>query len=183
MTDLTRLLDRATGGDQQSKNDLFADMYQDLRRLASARLKRSANVVLLDTTSLVHESYLRFLKAGALQAQDRVRFLAYAARVMRSVVIDFVRESQAERRGGGALHVTLDTGVADSVTTGQTEVMKVSEALDALAKTDARLVQLIEMKYFAGYSERDIAECLGTSERSLRREWQKARLLLHAALK
>lgn len=183
MIDLTRLLDRATGGDQQSKNDLFADMYQDLRRLASARLKRSASVVLLDTTSLVHESYLRFLKSGALQAQDRARFLAYAARVMRSVVIDFVRESQAERRGGGALHVTLDTGVADSVTAGQTEVMKVSEALDALAKTDARLVQLIEMKYFAGYSERDIAECLGTSERSLRREWQKARLLLHAALK
>jgi RNA polymerase sigma factor (TIGR02999 family) len=183
MSDLTQLLDRATGGDQQSKSALFADMYQDLRRLASARLKRSANVVLLDTTALVHESYLRFLKAGELEARDRARFLAYAARVMRSVVIDFVRESQAWRRGGEAVHVTLNTDVADSATAGETEVMRVSEALDVLAKTDARLVQLVEMKYFAGYSERDIAECLGTSERTLRREWQRARLLLHAALK
>jgi RNA polymerase sigma factor (TIGR02999 family) len=182
MSDLTQLLDRATGGDQ-TKSALFADMYQDLRRLASARLKRSANVVLLDTTSLVHESYLRFLKAGELEAQDRARFLAYAARVMRSVVIDFVRQAQAERRGGEAVHVTLNTGVVDSVPAGETEVIRVSEALDVLAKTDERLVRLVEMKYFAGYSERDIAECLGTSERTLRREWQRARLLLHAALK
>jgi RNA polymerase sigma factor (TIGR02999 family) len=183
MSDLTQLLERATGGDQQSKSALFADMYQDLRRLASSRLKRSGRGVLLDTTSLVHESYLRFLKAGDLRAEDRARFLAYAARVMRSVVIDFIRESRAERRGGDAEHVTLNTNVADSVAAGETEVVKVSEALDVLAKTDERLVQIVEMKYFAGYSERDIAECLGTSERTLRREWQKARLLLHAALK
>lgn len=183
MSDLTELLDRATGSDQQGKSALFADMYQDLRRLASARLKRSANVVLLDTTALVHESYLRFLKAGELEARDRARFLAYAARVMRSVVIDFVREAQAGRRGGEAVHVTLNTDVADSATAGETEVMRVSEALDVLAKTDERLVQLVEMKYFAGYTEREIAECLGISERTLRREWQRARLLLHAALK
>jgi DNA-directed RNA polymerase specialized sigma24 family protein len=102
---------------------------------------------------------------------------------MRSVVIDFVRESQAKRRGGGAPHVTLNTGVVDSVAAGETEVLRVSEALDALGKSDERLVCIVEMKYFAGYTEQDIAACLGTSERTLRREWQRARLLLFAALK
>ena len=100
MNDLRQLLDKAIDEDRDGKGVLFAEMYQDLRRMAHARLKRSANVVMLDTTSLVHESYLRFLGAGKFQVEDRGRFLAYAARVMRSVVIDFVRESQAKRRGG-----------------------------------------------------------------------------------
>jgi len=183
MSDLTQLLDKAVDDDRDTKSALFAEMYEDLRRLAHARLKRAGHVVLLDTTSLVHESYLRFLGAGDLRSQDRSRFLAYAARVMRSVVIDFVRESQAKRRGGGAPHVTLNTGVVDSVAAGETEVLRVSEALDALGKSDERLVCIVEMKYFAGYTEQDIAACLGTSERTLRREWQRARLLLFAALK
>lgn len=150
--------------------------------MASQRLRRLGPVTLLDTTSLVHESYLRFLNAGNLNAQDRSRFLAYAARVMRSVVIDFVRESQAERRGGDLVQVTLNTEVGAATSEDAGTILKVSEALDALASSDERLVQLVEMKYFAGYNEREIAECLGISERTLRREWQRARLLLHAAL-
>jgi RNA polymerase sigma factor (TIGR02999 family) len=183
MNDPKQLLDKAIDGDRDTKSALFVEMYEDLRRLAHARLKKAGPVVLLDTTSLVHESYLRFLGAGSLRNHDRSRFLAYAARVMRSVVVDFVRESQAKRRGGEAPHVTLNTAVGDSVAAGESEVLRVSEALDALARTDERLVRIVEMKYFAGYNEQDIAACLGTSERTLRREWRRARLLLFAALK
>jgi len=183
MTDLTQLLRQAMEGERRDKGALFASLYPELRRMASARLKRSAQVAHLDTTSLVHESYLRLVGAGQLRADDRGRFLAYAARVMRSVVIDFIRESRAERRGGVAVHVTLNTNVEESVAANESDVLRVSEALDALAATDEQLVRLVEMKYFAGYNERAIAEILGTSERTMRRDWQRARLLLHAALK
>jgi RNA polymerase sigma factor (TIGR02999 family) len=183
MGNLTELLEKATHSDETGKNALFADMYQDLRRLASARLKRSGKITHLDTTSLVHESYLRFLKVGELAEQDRALFLGYAAKVMRSVVIDFVRESQASRRGGEAIHITLNADEEGSVIAGETEVIRVNEALDELSKTDERLVQIVEMKYFAGYTEKEIAKCLGTSERTLRRDWQRARLLLRDALK
>lgn len=182
MADITRLLDRALEGSAQ-KDKLFTDLYADLRRLAHSRLKQAGNPGMLDTTGLVHEAYLRSLKSGELQAKDRGPFLAYAARVMRSVIIDFVRQSQAARRGGVAqLKVTLDTSIADSVSDAQEEVLKVSEALEVLAKVDERLVLLVEMKYFAGLDERDIAAALGMSERTVRRQWQKARMLLVAAL-
>ncbi|HMD74261.1 MAG TPA: ECF-type sigma factor [Steroidobacteraceae bacterium] len=170
MKNITELLENADIDGPPSKSALFTSLYQELRQLASSRLKRSGKVTMLDTTSLVHESYLRFLKAGDLEARDRARFLAYSARVMRSVIVDFVRESRAARRGGEAVHVTLNTDISDSLSGGNLEVVRVDEALDVLAKTDERLVRLVEMKYFAGYTDRDIAECLDTSERSLRRD-------------
>jgi RNA polymerase sigma factor (TIGR02999 family) len=101
---------------------------------------------------------------------------------MRSVVVDLMRESMAARRGGGQMHVTLSTGIADSVAGGDADVVAVDDVLNVLARKDERLVRIVEMKYFAGLSETDIAEALGMSERTLRREWRKARLLLHAAL-
>jgi RNA polymerase sigma factor (TIGR02999 family) len=182
MAEITQLLHRALEGNPQ-KDKLFTDLYQELRRLAHSRLKQAGNPGMLDTTGLVHEAYLRSLNSGELQAQDRGPFLAYAARVMRSVIIDLVRHSQAARRGGPVqLKVTLDTNIADSVSDAQDEVLKVNEALEILAKVDPQLARLVEMRYFAGLDERDIAAALGVSDRTLRRQWQKARMLLVAAL-
>lgn len=182
MNDLTTLLEGARQGDNAAIDQLFAAMYPELHQLARARLRHSEPITLLDTTSLVHESYLRFLKAGRLQVNDQSHFLAYASCVMRSVIVDLVRQHRTDRRGGGAVHVTLDTDIAESAHASEDEILQVNEALDDLAKVDARLVKVVEMRYFAGLSEQDIAASLGLTERTVRRDWQKARLLLRAAL-
>ena len=161
--------------------DLFALLYQDLRRLAHARLQRNEPITLLDTTSLVHETFLRVLKSGRVEVSERPRFLAYAAQVMRSIIVDFVRQRHAERRGGNDPHVSLDSA-AETVASAEDEVLRVSEALDELAKVDERLVKIVEMRYFGGFTEEDIALALGVNERTVRRDWQKARLLLSLAL-
>ena len=166
---------------QERPEQLFSALYDELRRLAHARLRRSEPLTLLDTTSLVHETYLRVLKAGAVDISERPRFMAYAARVMRSIIVDFVRQRRAERRGGGDPHVSLDTA-AGSIPTDEQEVLRVSEALDALAQVDERLAKIVEMRYFAGFTEEDIAAALGINQRTVRRDWQKARLVLSIAL-
>jgi RNA polymerase sigma factor (TIGR02999 family) len=162
--------------------ELFSALYDDLRRLAHARLQRNEPITLLDTTSLVHETFLRVLKARRVDMSERPLFLAYSAQVMRSIIVDFVRQRHAARRGGDELRVPLDAA-ADSVRSGEEEVLRVSEALDALAKVDERLVKIVEMRYFAGFTEEDIALALGVNERTVRRDWQKARLLLSFALR
>jgi RNA polymerase sigma factor (TIGR02999 family) len=101
---------------------------------------------------------------------------------MRSIIVDFVKQRRADRRGGGALHVTLDTNVIEALHASEEEILRISEALDDLSKSDARLVQVVEMRYFAGLSEEEIALSLGITDRTVRRDWQKARLLLSAAL-
>jgi len=169
------------GGDNGAAQELFSALYNDLRRLAHARLQRNEPLTLLDTTSLVHETFLRVLKTGQITASERPAFLGYAARVMRSIIVDFVRQRHAERRGGDGQHVPLD-GIAESLGSNGQEVLRVSEALDELAKVDERLVKIVEMRYFAGFTEEDIALALGVNERTVRRDWQKARMLLSLAL-
>lgn len=163
-------------------DELFRLMYQDLRRLASSRLRRSESVTLLDTTALVHESYLRFQHQSDLGGMTQGQFLAYAARVMRFVVIDFVRQRHAERRGGDHLHVTLNTEVAESVSIKDDDVVRIHEAIEELAQVDDRLARIVEMRCFAGLDEMAIAQALGITDRTVRRDWQKARLLLKAVL-
>jgi RNA polymerase sigma factor (TIGR02999 family) len=165
----------------EATQELFSLLYNDLRRLAHARLQRNEPLTLLDTTSLVHETFLRVLKSGRVDVSERPRFLAYAAQVMRSVIVDFVRQRHAERRGGDDPRVPLDFA-AESVASAEDEVLRVSEALDELAKVDQRLVKIVEMRYFGGFTEEDIAIALGVNERTVRRDWQKARLLLSLAL-
>lgn len=180
LTDLIRL---ASDGDEAALQRVFDATYQDLRRLARMRLTHGSRGVLLDTTALVHESYLRFASAGELNISDRQHFLRYAANVMRSVIVDFVRERQAERRGGAAAHVTLNTQIGDGATgAGEQEILQVHEALEELCKYDARLAQVVEMRYFAGMTEAEIADVLGVTDRTVRRDWEKARLLLAEAL-
>jgi RNA polymerase sigma factor (TIGR02999 family) len=182
MTELKALLDAARRGDRTALDRLFSLLYRELHQLAHARLTRDRGSPQLDTTSLVHESYLRCLKARALDVVDRSHFLAYAAKVMRSIVIDVARQRQAERHGGEAAHLTLDTDLAESVHVSAAELISIDDALRDLARIDERLVRVVEMRFFAGLTEQEVAEVLGVTERTVRRDWEKARLLLRAAL-
>jgi len=181
--EMTTWMEAAELGDRTALDRVFSQLYRDLRQLAHARLKRYANQTLLDTTSLVHESYLRFLKVGDIQIPDRPRFLAYAARVMRSVIVDLARESAAQRRGGQEIHVDLDAVLNRPANSDANELLQIHQALDQLAAVSERLVRIVEMRYFAGMNETEIAETLGLTDRTVRREWEKARLILAAALK
>jgi RNA polymerase sigma factor (TIGR02999 family) len=183
MSEITMLIQAARADDPAALDRLFSALYDDLRQLARSKLRRATPMTSLDTTALVHESYLRFLKAGELKVEDRPHFLAYAARVMRSIVVDIIRQRMADRRGGDAIQVTLNTNIAESVSARDDEVILVNDALEELGKIDPRLVKVVEMRYFAGMREDEIAESLGVSTRTVERDWEKARLFLYRALK
>ena len=161
----------------------FEALYDDLRRLARAEIRRHQTITLLNATSLVHESYLRVIKSGQVRTDERGEFMAYMARVMRSVVVDFVRARAAEKRGGGQANVPLDTELSDKISAHDADVVRVHEALNVLAQSDARMAQVVEMHYFAGLDDAEIAHALGVSERTVQRDWEKARLLLAVAFK
>ena len=183
MSEITQLLQAAGQGDRAAGDRAFSLLYADLQRLARSRLRRASELTLLDTTALVHESFLR-LQGGAEQAfPDRHHFLAYAAKVMRAVVVDVVRARQAERRGGGAEHLPLDTAVVGDLAAHDDEVLRVHEALDELSALEPRLAQVVELRYFGGLTEPEIAASLGVTERTVQRDWQKARLFLAVALR
>jgi len=182
MSDITSLLKAAAEGDRQAADRAFALLYADLQRLAHSRMNRSGNVTMLDTTALVHESWLRFQGAGNAAFEDQQHFMGYAARVMHSVVVDFVRTRRAARHGGGIEHVTLNTAIGDAVFRHDDEILRVDEAMQQLALADKRLHDVVELRYFGGLSEAEIAAILGVTERTVQRDWQKARLFLSSAL-
>jgi RNA polymerase sigma factor (TIGR02999 family) len=157
-------------------------LYPELRRIARARLRQHKSMTLLDTTALLHESYLKLIGANALPVEDRRHFFTYAATVMRSVIVDFARARAATRRGGHVDHVVLDTQLSASVSTPENDVLRVHEALETLTQADPRSARIVELRYFGGLSDVEIADALGVSERTVRRDWEKARLLLAAAL-
>jgi RNA polymerase sigma factor (TIGR02999 family) len=158
---------------------LFPSLYTELRRLARSRLAGSGRPTLLDTSALVHEAFMHMQKDGGVRVADREHFMAYAATTMRNIVIDFVRRRKAGRRGGGAEHVTLDTRAAEQLgAASDDEILDVHEALQTLAEVDPRLVRVVEMRYFAGLTDLEIAAALGVTDRTVRRDWERARLLL-----
>jgi RNA polymerase sigma factor (TIGR02999 family) len=183
MNQLTELLGRAQAGDKAARDALFAAAYGELHRLAHARLRDGGRNTVLDTTCLVHESYLRFLRAGELRAEDRRAFFAYASQVMRSVIVNSVRERVAQKRGGDQPALTLATNLVANVADGEQMVLAVHEALEVLEQAEPRLAQVAQMRYFGGYSEQEIAETLEITERTVQRDWEKARLILAAALR
>jgi RNA polymerase sigma factor (TIGR02999 family) len=183
MATITVLLQRARDGESNARDELFAVAYDNLKGLARARLRVDGRSAELDTTALVHEAYLRFVNTGELRAEDRRAFFAYASRVMRSVIVDSARERLAERRGGDMVHLTLTTQIADGMAADEEAILKVHEALTVLEAAEPRLAQVVEMRYFGGYTEQEIAEALGITDRTVRRDWEKARLLLEVALK
>ena len=173
-----RAADSAPPSAPESVRTLFPALYAELRRLARSRLAGGGRHTLLDTSALVHEAFLRMQREGGVALNDREHFMAYAATTMRSVVIDFVRRRNADRRGGGAEHVTLDTQAAESLGATDDEILAVHDALGTLAQVDARLVRVVEMRYFAGFSDLEIGAALGVTDRTVRRDWERARLLL-----
>ena len=165
--------------------DLSAQAYRQLRVIARSRLRDGGRETLLDTTALVHEAYLRIVGSATgagLAATQQPSFLAYASRTMRSVIVDFARKRQAERHGGDVFIVTFTGTMGEKKPAGADDIVRVHEALQELAQIDVRLAQVVEMRYFGGLSEPEIALALGTSERTVRRDWEKARLLLAQVL-
>jgi len=178
---LTQLIHQAQQGDAGAVDVLFTAVYADLRRLARARLRPGGRHTYLDTSALVHEAYLRFAEALQLSLENRVHFMRWVSRVMRSVIVDFARRRQAGRRGGGTVRVTPDVNF-EAVVSGEREILRVHDALRHIAAFDARVTQVVEMRYFGGMTEPEIAQALGVTDRTVRRDWEKARLLLREAL-
>jgi RNA polymerase sigma factor (TIGR02999 family) len=183
MATITLLLQRVREGEPAARDSLFELAYSSLKGLARSRLRSAGRVAELDTTALVHEAYMRFVNSGDLRADDRRAFFAYASTVMRSVIVDGARERLAERRGGDLSQVTLSTQVAESIPADDNGIVQVHEALIALAEADPRAAQVVEMRYFGGYTEQEIAEALDVTVRTVARDWERARLLLEVALK
>lgn len=159
---------------------LFRSLYDELHRLAQRQLRRDAGVS-LSATTLLHEAYLDLSERDPARYPDRARFMAYAARAMRGLIIDYARNRRAQKRGG-AFHLTsLDTDIADQAPAAP-DPSQVGAALESLAQADAALAELVDLKYFGGLSVAEIAALRGVSERTVQRDWLKARLYLRRAL-
>lgn len=181
MGDVTLLLERARGGSVEARNELFASVYAELHRLARRKLEREAQFTELDTASLVHEVYLRLVRSPEVPGDNRRMFFAYAAGVMRSVIIDYVRRRAARKRGGAAVHVTL-TSSEPEMQGPEVDVEALESALSQLAGIDERAHRIVELRYFGGLSVEEIAEVLDVSVTTVKRDWQKARALLFRLL-
>jgi RNA polymerase sigma factor (TIGR02999 family) len=179
---LTDLIHRAQKGEAGALQSVFEITYEELRLLARGRLQGAGRMASLDTTALVHECYLRFATAKRIAVEDRVHFFRYAGRAMRSVIVDLARGALRAKRGSGENPVSLSTTISESTSAGEEQVLRVHDALEELAQVDPRLVQVVEMRYFAGLTEVEIAGALGVTDRTVRRDWEKARLVLAEVL-
>jgi RNA polymerase sigma factor (TIGR02999 family) len=184
--ELSQLIQRAGQDDPQAADALFALLYDELRRLAERQLRRGGANLTLGTTTLVHEAYLSMAGREEMAFPDRARFFAYAARAMRGLIIDYARHRQARKRGRN-FEITL---VEDDATLGPAALSPadssgleaLGEALDQLTGLDAMLAELVDLHFFGGFTFAEIAEIRGVSERTVQRDWRKARLLLHSTL-
>src|SRR5688572_7494773 len=176
--DVTRLLESAVAGDNEALDRLMPLVYEDLRRVARRQLDREGGGHTLQTTALIHEAYLKLAGGGAVGATSRAHFLAIAARAMRQVLVDYARRRKAAKRGGGVISVTL----GDEAQPTDASAEDLLSLDDALQQLDPRQRQVIECRFFGGMEEKDIAEALGISERTVRRDWVKARAWLYREL-
>jgi len=167
-------------GSAQEQSALFVSLYDQLRRIAQRELRRSSGVA-LSATTLLHEAYFKMKERSDAVFPDESHFLAYASRAMRTLVIDYARSRQAAKRGG-AFHITrLPTEVPEQLTEAA-DLERLGAAIDALGTHDPALAQLVDLKFFCGYSLIEIAAMRGISERTAQRDWDKARMLLKRAL-
>lgn len=173
-----------TAGDASMKpaDALFAELYRELHRLARAQLHSHGAGVTLGATTLLHEAYLSFGQRNG-GFPDRARFFAYAARAMRGLIVDRVRERAALKRGGDYHLTVLDTIIAEGVPQPADDLGPLNDALDELAKVEPALSELVDLKFFGGLNFAEIAGLRGVSERTVQRDWNKARLYLHHVLK
>jgi RNA polymerase sigma factor (TIGR02999 family) len=178
---ISSLIASAELGDRSAADALFAALYSELHRLAKRQLARSGGGVTIGATTLLHEAYLDISKRDSAVFPDRGRFMAYAARVMRGLIIDYARSRQAQKRGGRFEITSLSSEAVDPAADG-IELARVSDALDELAGVDPLLAQVVDLKFFCGFSLSEIAGMRGVSERTVQRHWDKARIYLHRSL-
>jgi RNA polymerase sigma factor (TIGR02999 family) len=175
---VTQWLQRARDGESGALGNAYAAAYDDLKRAAHAQLRRGGGE--LDTTSLVNETWLKLARGDGFRPDDRNALLALSAHAMRQVLVDHARRLHADKRGGGAQQVTLHTGIAtpDSAV----DVLQLHELMDLLAQADPRAAQGVELRCFGGYTEPEIAGIQGVTERTVQRDWRRARAWLMAQL-
>jgi RNA polymerase sigma factor (TIGR02999 family) len=179
--DITLCLLALRQGGRSEMDALFSLVYNRLRLMARSRLRATGGQT-LDATALVHEAFLRFVDATRLDFHDRQHFFAVAGRAMRQIAVDHARRRLAAKRGGGLVHTTDPDGQATRETPLD-EVLAIDEALARLADTSPRLVEVVELCFFAGLTTDEAGEALGVTGRTVKREWQKARILLQALLR
>ena len=177
---VTQLLASWREGDPDAVNALFPLVYRELRALARRKRRGGSTGETLRTTALVHEAYLKLADHAKADIRDRQHFFALASRVMRQVLVDACRRRNAEKRGGAASQGELDDTLGTDVRT--VEVLILDQALERLARLDARLCQIVELRVFSGLTVEEIAELIGTSPRTVKRDWRKARAFLVSAL-
>jgi len=178
---LDPLIESAAAGDADAHRQLFCVLYSELRRIAERELRRVGGASPLSPTTVLHEAYISLAGRDSLTFADRACFMAYAARAMRGLIIDNARGRGSLKRGG-AFHITsLRTDFAES-TSDPAQLEQIGEALDTLGELDERLAQVVDLRFFCGFSFAEIAAMQGISERTVQRDWDKARILLHRFL-
>jgi RNA polymerase sigma-70 factor, ECF subfamily len=180
--DVTLLLTRISEGDRTAEEALIPRVYVELHRMAMARLRTERPGHTLQATALVHEAYLRMCRANDIQWQDRAHFFRIAARLMRRILVDYARQHGAQKRNDGAPLQPLDEAIA--VAAGQiSTAVEIDDVLEKLAALSPRQAQVVEMRFYAGLTEEEIAVALGIHVRTIRRDWLMARAWLHEQLK
>src|SRR5262245_44350368 len=179
--ELAAMVERADAGDAAAKDALFASLYHELHRLAASHIRRNPGPLTMGATTLLHEAYLELNSRKATAFPDRPHFLKYASRAMRGLIIDYVRRKLARKRGGDVTFAAIEADEVESPR--QAAVLEqLGLALDELVGVDASLAELVDLKFFCGFSLGEIAAMRGVSESTVQRDWSKARLLLHDAL-
>lgn len=176
------LIGAADGGDRAAAKALFAALYSELHRLAKCELARQGFPVSLSATTLLHQAYLDMSEREGPSFPDRARFMGYAVRVMRGLIIDHARHRQARKRGGQFEITSLVPETHDVQVADDKELERLSAALDDLAEIDAPLAEIVDLKFFCGFSFAEIGAMKGMSERTAQRHWEKARLYLHQSM-
>lgn len=173
---------RAERGEVAARDALFETLYGELHRLAQSHLYRSGGPITLGATTLLHEAYLSLAKRDGLSFPDRNRFLAYASRAMRGLIIGYVRNRTALKRGGELTFASMDAVGEPPAAETPEDLEALDRALNQLAEVDGGLAELVDLKFFCGFSIPEIAALRATSERTVQRDWAKARMLLQASL-
>ncbi len=172
--EITQLLLAWSEGDKQALDRLVPLVYDELHRLAQSYMRRERAGQTLQTTALIHEAYVRLIDANRVQWQNRAHFFGVAARVMRQILVAMARERGYQKRGGGAGQISLEEGMMIDEGRGE-DLVALDEALGALGQFDARKAQVVEMRFFGGLTEEEIAEALDVSPETVRRDWRLAR--------
>lgn len=179
---VTDLLQRAGAGDPAAPGLVFPLVYEHLRQLARRQLRREASGHSLNTTALVHEAYLKLVDQRRSQFKDRAHFFAIAATAMRRILVDHARRHGAAKRGAGAKRVPLESVEGLTADDRAGLLVALDGALSRLATLDVRQARVVEMRFFGGLTEEETAEAIGTSARTVKRDWAKAKSWLYQSL-